>query len=69
MKDSFFKDDPYIGVNHDKVYAEMMAKQGTQQDKTKASDLHNPNSQMDIQLFIHDPEPKFVRDNKDLIEE
>jgi hypothetical protein len=47
MKDSFFKDDPYIGVKHDKIYAD--------KNEKKDEDAHNPNSIMDIQLFIHDP--------------
>ena len=59
MKDSFFKDDPYIGVNHDKIY----------RGNKEKTDEHNPNSVMDIQLFIHDPEPKFVVENKELVEE
>jgi hypothetical protein len=63
MKDSFFKDDPYIGVQHDKIYADKTKK------KTKEDDEHNPNSIMDIQLFIHDPVPMFVNDNKYLVEE
>ena len=42
MKDSFFKDDPYIGVKHDKVYETKV------KGKKGVSDEHNPNSVMDI---------------------
>ena len=43
MEDSFFKDDPYIGVKHDKIYKEKEEK-----NLLKDDDSHNPNSVMDI---------------------